>query len=1750
MANGSGSYDALPHFPAHRLPGTPVDGRAERRSKGEEKRAPETRIPAAIDGTFPAVHPSQMDEIVRRLVANPHDEAALATAHAAGQHDARGYALLLERVGEMTSDTTYAAHWLSEAAHVYSTTIGDARRAATLLMRAIEKDPASDVASDRLAGLYREKGDHRALVALYERRAKALAGVVGNDPARLQQLSMLHEELGRMWSEPPLTQPRKAIENYKKAFEIDPQAVSAVYAARELLKAEGNIKEALPLYDLEIRAIQDTDRKLALYRDEASVRTASGDLKGASATLRDALRLDPGDTGLVYELAASIVSRILAGEKVPEDERVEAAELLIGMAQQFDGEHALAYSEAALDALPGHDRAMQLAAHFARALGRDEAIAHRWAAYLKANPNGPLAFEGRKTLAKMYEQGGRVDDAISVLEPVKNDPDPSIAVRLTDLYARAGKTTELAEHMERHSASLPPAERLNKLLEIASMLASKGDKRAALEKYKEVLAADPQHPEALTFVEDAFRSTRQYKELREVLLNAARVSGSSMESRKGQLREAANLSESQLKDPDGAINAYRQILSLDRSDEPARTALHRLLEKTQHWDDLAQLYEQEAMAAADPEEQISLEKKLADLHEHKRGDKREAAEALLRIVQHSSKDDESLAKAVEFLVEVGDVPRAAASLDDGIGALDAGSTKAKLLVRLGELRETLNDHGGAADAYAEAAELLHESDIWRRAEEAAGRVERWDLAATAAGRRGDLEKDPTAQARLRATEAEHLLRAGDAQSAVARLEQAVEAMPNDDELAGRLEQMYESEGRLDDLGAFIVRRADRSEGEKQLFLLKRAAQFRRERLTDPDGAREMLMRLVAKVEDPESLSMLVDDAIERNESTAAIEFLRRLYATAQNNEERTRIALREASLLADAVGDVDSAVQRYRQILDSLDENCRDALQAIADLEEAREHFPEAADALERDLELAAPGEEKANIARRLGEIYVDHTHELGKSLAAYETVMREDPEDFAALQRLRELSERAEKWPRVVELLDVQIEVEGDDEEIATLVSRKAEIIADHVGQVEEALRELAPFTAAGADVARMTALAIADRHGAHAQVGGQILAWARTTSGSEGQRLLGEAFDRFVRGGAKDRAMEIATDVLRTPRGKDQAFLDQLEPLAVDERTLELVLEIHDRRSSLVSGPARAEELIRQAQVRISLGVAAQEAMEYAEIGLGAVPVTDAGELLDRLASFAPTAMAAIELYERHIGRCKTPPDKLSAIVRAYHAAVVRLPNAQLEHQAVEDKARELVELALSLSGGHDDSFEALWTAARDADLAAGTADSRRALLATMVSSGAGPRDGGRTRSARLRRASQLVRDEIGDEKYAFELLAQAVIAHVDPAALDAVEEAAGSDARKAEAILTRALEDVFDGPLVRQLISRRASIRQDRLGDIDGALVDLKKLHELAPADAAVTDRYSALLTQSNDYRGLVHLLEDQILRSKDQNVRADLARQIARLWEERLGEAREAADAWRRVLRLKPQDPEATVGLERAKRNKLNFDPNAHPPQRVAGTPSAAPPPPAEDAAMALPTMPGNYAPPPVEALPPQRASEATDPQTQGAHATEGTEDIALPEEEESTVDPKKNATPPPPPMVTPLPANPWLDPPEATSEVAFAPTATGTFGEPPPVALDEDSEDMATMVGDSASLAELDARMNLGRTPPPPKPYQEIVTGTKTDEHAVADVAAGEQPEMIEGDEAELIDDAEVVDVDDADVVETGQHKASTEKTPR
>ncbi len=1136
--------------------------------------------------------PSEIDALVQRLVANPHDEDALAYAHGAGAEDPKSYAFLLEKVGTETHDPGYAAHWLSEAANVWSTTLGDAHRAARVLMMAIDKDPTQQVAAERLAQLYREKGDAKALVALLERRSKALAPLVASTPELRSELAGMHEELGRLWSEPPLSQPKKAIEAFRRAIELDPASAFAIYSLRELFKAQGQWDEALAMYETELAVEPDPSRRLALLRDEAATRKLAGDLPGATRALGMARQIDDNDPSLQQEYASSILDRIGAGENVAEQDRAHAAELLVALGEVYDGEHGLAYAGASLDAEPGHDRGLQLFAYYARALQRDAEITPRYAAYVRANPGGGMAAEARHALAGSYEAAGDYRAAVDALEPLRASGDNEAAEKLKDLYPLAAQqppdavdstasTVGLPPAPAQHTPSgggarlqpgtvpaafapagttpspadsqrrLMPADRLQGVLDAAQMLVGKGKKQEAFAKYKEVLETDAAHPEALAWVEDYLRTKRDYGQLRDVLLASVRQMGSmsdaSLGGRKDRLREVAGLCEGNLRDIDGAIGAWKQLLALDRSDEAARAALTRLLEKSQRWDDLASLLEQEATSESDPETKIGLEKKLANLQETKRKDFVAAAEAWARIAQLTPDDAQAVGTAARLFEKADRADLAAQVLADGTPALEDPVAKGNLLEHLAELRDQLNDVAGAGDAYADAAEALKSQKLWESAERCFTSVERWERAANAAVQRALLAGDPKAQAQHYARAADLSLKLGDREIALERLEQAADLDPIADEYASALVDRYTADEAWQKLVVHLSNRGDRlTDRAKRVLLRTQAATLYTTRLGDKEGAREQWLKVLEDGDDREALEKLIDYAVEREDHTEAATLLRRLGYIAVDKADKARVALREAELLAEGVGDIDTAISRYESILAELDPTCRPALQAIADLQEARENLASAADALERELKLVADPVERGQIAARLARLY-EQLDDPRSAIRALEIVRKADLEDFDALTRLCDLCERTEQWDRVAELLAHRIEVEADEIEAGAMTKKLAGILADKLDRGDEALATLTELADQGDADVRGAYVELGDRLGWKGIVAQKLVEWwFEAKHGAERTAQLRGAFERFVEVGRDQDAARVAIEIVRS-KGETRPLAERLETLAV---------------------------------------------------------------------------------------------------------------------------------------------------------------------------------------------------------------------------------------------------------------------------------------------------------------------------------------------------------------------------------------------------------------------------------------------------------------------------------------------------------------------------------------------------------------------------------------------------------------------------
>jgi tetratricopeptide (TPR) repeat protein len=1520
---------------------------------------------------------AEIDRLVQRLVDNPHDEEALEYAHRAGKADPKSYAMFLERVGSETGDPAYAAHWLAEAANVWSTTLGDAHRAARYFMMALEKDPTAQVAADRLAQLYRDAGDTKALVALLDRRAKALAPLSATQPEIHGELAGLHEELGRLWAEPPLSQPRKAVENYRRAMELDPSSAYAIYNARELHKQLEQWQEAIPLYGAELALEQDPVRRVGLLRDEAATRKLAGDLKGATRALASARDIDSADPALQQEYGSSVLDRIQSGEAVPTDERTYAAELLVSLSEAYEGEHGLAYAGAALDIEPGHDRAMQLLLHYSRSLGVPPDLPRRANAYLSANPSGPMNEEVRSALAAAGGSIGpgtepnvkAIDDA-----PSEDHPAPTTAKRTSVAPSKTSQPpTQERPDLDGDGGFRPrpgplSPEKVQGILDAAQMLAGKGKKPEAFAKYKEILESEPTHAEALAWAEDYLRSKRDYGQLRDVLLANIRASANTpelLETRKERLREVAGLCEGNLRDADGAISAWRQLLALDRKDESARTALMRLLEKSQRWDELANVLEQEATIEPDVETKVMLEKRLARLQEDKRKDLVAAGEAWARISRLLTDDDQAILTASK-LFERGDrADRAANVIAEGAPGIEDAVPRGQLLHRLGELREQLGQSALAGDSYAEAADALRNGKLWDEADRLYSGCEAWEKAANAAYQRGLLTGDLKQQAACFARAADYLTRANKADKALERLEEATECDPLNDDYANLLESRYNQTGSTDKLVAFLTKRGDRlTDRSKRINARREAATLCATRLQDKELARELWLKLLEDGDDKEALERLIDDAVEREDHTEAATLLRRLGQNTVDKAEKARVALREAELLADGVGDIDTAISRYEIILSDLDQTCRPALQAIADLQEARNCLGEAADALERELKLIADVQERGQIAARLGRLY-EKLKDPRNAIRALDLVRKADLEDFDALTRLCELCEQTEQWGRVAELLVERIEVEADEQEIVALTTKLASILANKLDRGDEALGALTDLADQGEPSVRQAYIELGDKLGWKGIVASKLKEWwFDARHGKERTTALRGAFQRYADVGRDADAVTVAIELVRT-KGADRALAEHLEELAVKTGDQEALSIAHEVLTREVQGADRALELVRQAEVRSRAGTARQEAMAHGEQGLVFIAPADAEPLLERLAQLAAKPNDVIDLYERQVHRAKAPPDRVRALARAAQVASTR---------GQPERARGFFELSLS-GTPTEETVAVLEQGARDGDKISGGDRLRRALCHALAQGGHGARDGGRTRANLLRRAATIAHRDLNDAEQAFTWLADALVANVDSLSLDMLE-ALGldtSDPRRAEAALTHALSEVFDGSAVRQLLSRRAKVRRDQLVEPINAAADLKKLHDLAPTDQSVMDELAGLYMDLNDYKSLVQLYEDQILRGKDMNARAELARKVARIWEEQLADGREAADAWRRVLRMRAGDTEATQGLDRCKTSQLKKpegDPKFvyAPPKLLSDQPV---PPPARASAKPPPVANAPSGPPPknVSAPPP-------------------------------------------------------------------------------------------------------------------------------------------------------------------------------------
>jgi tetratricopeptide (TPR) repeat protein len=875
-----------------------------------------------------------------------------------------------------------------------------------------------------------DRGEFQQLATLVEQVAAR----------RLDPLSAadLHFRAGELWAK-NVGRVERAVDNYRRAVELDPTQQPALAAARALYVSMGNLSLAAQLLEQQLAVTPAPDARLELLRELAALRSQLGDPAGQVAALEERVRLLPEDFTALHELAAAYLARAEAPGGEAED-RQRAATLLATIAHGLGGEHALPFAEAALDAWPGEESAFAVLRSAYLAAGRREELTLRQIHFVSAHPTSALAAGERRDLAAQYADAGQHDDAIEALAPLVEQGDLEAARDLAELYRRADRPAERLALL----ASLPPSPdadaRVAELRELAELYGQQGARDEMLSTLQALLALAPADPEALALVEDDLRARHAFDALRPLLYAAARAPGVAPEMRAARLREIAQLSEQRLEDPAGAVEAWRALLALDAHDAEALSALERLLTALERWDELARALEKRAVAATDRTERRALWERLAELHRDTRQDRAAEAEALAALHALDPEDDALLARLLDARKDLGDV----AGVTELLRMRAEGAAAAHALPRWSALAthlEELGEHDEAIHGWQQVATLdpAH-APAWEAVERLLECTGRHDLLleTLVAHAEGPAAGATPAPLHARAAEVARML--GDLPTATAQAEQAHALDPSDESVAALLAELYEAAGDEARLVALLRARVAQSpEGPSTVQHLRRLAHALGRH--SPEEAAPVWAELRAMArrcglpDDAEALEALAGFAEVRGDAAMLAELLLEASVVASTPAQQRDYLLRRAELLAADLARPEEALATLRDVTERLDPAHAPAWGRIAVLARQTGMAALAAEALEQQLALTEEDEDRVPLAAELTALCEHELQDGARTLAALERWYDADPTDYVVVERLAALHEQHGHWAEVVKYLEVLADVEEHPDRFALLL-------------------------------------------------------------------------------------------------------------------------------------------------------------------------------------------------------------------------------------------------------------------------------------------------------------------------------------------------------------------------------------------------------------------------------------------------------------------------------------------------------------------------------------------------------------------------------------------------------------------------------------------------------------------------------------------------------------------------------------------
>jgi tetratricopeptide (TPR) repeat protein len=1100
--------------------------------------------------------------------------------------------------------------------------------------------------------------------------------------------------------------------------------------------------------------------------------------------------------------------------------------------------------------------------------------------------------------------------------------------RYPELAVLIGREIQLAEGKGATEQALELMVRLGRL-----KLSRLNDPRGALSQFQEVLKRKAAHAGAVGALEEMARSDSPLKgeaastlepvfagegeHLKLVQMLESRVSSEpDPRERVGLLKKIAEVYTTQMDNAEMAfVTAARALRELP-DDEGSLELSLKLYQRADAIDEMVALLTEVAPKAADDGRRAELYRALARIAAVN-DESEESIEAWKRVLELVPTDPEALESVGKLLGKGGRVQELIDVLKRQLAMADDPQQRAGLLFQMGSLQQDyLKDQAGALATFRRLLEISpEEPQALERMDRLCEAQERWpELADVLARRLKVAQGDALNAAKYRlglVRETKLLDKAG-------AIELYTDLLASDPRSSGALTRMEAIVAKepQNAVAVGVLLTAYRALGD----LVKLATVIEARVAVSPDGyERKLLLTELASVRDAQDEPELAFLALWRafKEDPNDAELRKRLETTAEaakSYEELVSAYEDELPRIAEAQ-DAATICLKVGQILDT---KLREADRAVGFYEKAREVYPEVgnralpaldriygnlgsyeqqAGVLDALASLAPEAQERVALLFRLGQLAMDKLDSPDRAAAAFEKILTLDGRHLPSLRALEQLYDTAQTHEKLYRVLEAQKDiVQGAERE--RILQRIASVAAEGLGNVEESI-----------SVYRELLQKNPRNEQAFAQLEKLL---EKAGQAEELYELLKGKLSHTVDPRELVRLNERVGRVLFTQLGRAEDaiayFKAALERDARHKGALECLRDIFEqleRKDDLVIVLRRLIPLqedatgVKGLRIRLgevlALGGRREEALDAARRALEVEP--HAVPELDRVIAIFMGLKAftdAVRALELKCTVYQGLEDREAAVSTMFQVADLWRGPAN-KPEACGPALEKILEIDPANRVAYEQALQ-LYSAVNDWR---GYTTAMDRYLSNLVTD--------EEKVASLKELAQVQEERLGQKDVAFLKLLRAVeLAPADHELREQVERLAEETEGFEE--LATAYEHVADnvprGPLAERLYLVLAKVQSERLNDLSGAESTLRKILEFDPTNELALDALAQMFSGRGKDKEYIVALEQKLEAAGSIERRKEILREIARVFAEKLGNAREAQAALERALELEP------------------------------------------------------------------------------------------------------------------------------------------------------------------------------------------------------------------------------------------------------